>query len=82
MNDSWLKSLKVHHAVLLDEGFEYLFRNYVFYSQSIEDYVNKKKPSLRRRVINHTITVNAFIASILYLALSIRSNRGVTLYLG
>ena len=53
----------------LDKLFEYSFRNYSFYSQSIDDYINKRKPSLRRRVIYHTITVNLLITSIINLAL-------------
>ena len=32
----------------LGKVFEYLFRNYSLYSQSIDDYIQKKRPSLRR----------------------------------
>ena len=68
----------------LDKVFELLFRNYTLYSESIDDYIQKKKPSLRRSVIYHTITVNLLVASIinLYLSQLNHSDRGVTLYLG
>ena len=51
----------------LDKMFEISSLNYSIYSQSIDDYIQKKKPSLRRRVIYHTITVNLLLVSIIYL---------------
>ena len=51
----------------LEELFDYLSRNYSLYSQSIDDYIQNKKPSLRRRVIYHTITFKALLTSIMYL---------------
>ena len=66
----------------LEKVFDCLFRNYTLYSQSIDDYIKKKKPSLRRRVIYHTITLNVFLASIIYLALYMHSARDEIRYLG
>ena len=51
----------------LDKMFEISSLNYSIYSQSIDDYIQKRKPSLRRRVIYHTITVNLLLVSIIYL---------------
>ena len=66
----------------LEKVFDYLFRNYTLYSQSIDDYINKSKPSLRRRIIYHTITLNALMASILYLVLYLHPDRDEIKYLG
>ena len=84
------KSKKIQHdhserleeVQCLEKFLQHLFRNYTFYSESIDDYNKRKKPSLRRRVIYHTITVNAFMASLLYLALLIHNNEDDIQYLG
>ena len=71
------KNLYMHKIVrsvygqLFDEAFDYSFRTYSLYSESLDDYIKKKAPSLRRRAMYHTITVNLFVASILYLTLAI-----------
>ena len=62
--------------------FEYSFSNYSFYSQSINDYFKRKKPSLRRRFIYHTITINIFMQLILYLFLINYPERQGIKYLG
>ena len=78
-------SEQIYFVQLLDQMFEISSLNYTLYSQSIDDYIQKKKPSLRRRVIYHTITVNAFFSSILnlYLALIViyNTNSDVTRYI-
>ena len=75
-------SERLEEVQCLEKFLQHLFRNYTFYSESIDDYNKRKKPSLRRRVIYHTITVNAFIASLLYLALLIHNNEDDIQYLG
>ena len=66
----------------LEKMFEYSFRNYSLYSESIDDYINKKKPSLRKRLIYHTITLNLFITSLIYLSLYLNSAGNNIKYLG
>ena len=77
--DQWERSenLKSWNKLL-----EKSFGNKSFYSESIDQYMSGKKPSLRRRVIYHTITVNALMVSIFNLALNKHPEREGIKYLG
>ena len=81
-HDQFDQSERVKKIECLEKLLQHSFRNYTYYSESIDDYNKRKKPSLRRRIIYYTITANAFIVSLLYFALLIHNNEDDIQYLG
>ena len=76
------QSQQLHFFQCFEKLFDHSFHNYSLYSQSIDDYIQKKKPSLRRRAIYHTITLNALMAAIMYLMICSEPDKDGIQYLG
>ena len=66
----------------LEKLFYHSFRNFTLYSVSIEQFITRDKPSLRRRVVYHTNTFNLLIASLVYSYLFIHNNEDDIQYIG
>ena len=73
---------QLHFFQCLNKLFDHSFRYYSLYSESIDDYIQKKKPSLRRRAIYHTITFNALMAAFIYLMIHSHGDGDDIQYLG
>ena len=70
-----LKPIRIDRNKLIDKYFKYSYHKYVYYSDSIEHYIERRKPSYRRRFIYHSITGHLFVIFLVYCLITLYSDR-------
>ena len=69
-------------GTLIDKYFRFGYNKYVFYSDSIDHYIGRQRPSLRRMMIYHAINANLMVVFLVYAVIAIHPNRQVIKNLG
>ena len=73
---------QINLVKLIDKYFDFGYRNHVYYSDSIDYYIYRRKPLLRRRLIYHSITGHLFISFLVYCVVATHPDRYAILNLG
>ena len=77
-----LRPIRIDRNKLIDKYFKYGYHKYVYYSDSIEHYIERRKPSYRRRFIYHSITGHLFVVFLVYCLITVYSDRNAIRNLG